>query len=64
MPVMMKAPRTNRTIANKYIIKFPVLGSPLGVVSFVACLAQETMNHTSGPTKIRSPKSMNEKYFF
>lgn len=64
MPVMMKAPRSNRIIANKYIMKLPVLGSPLGVVSFVACLAQEIMNHTSGPTKIRSPKSINVKYFF
>lgn len=47
------------------MIKVPVRsGSPFGVESFVACLAQETINHTRGTTKIRVPKSINKKYSF
>lgn len=47
------------------MIKVPVRsGSPFGVESFVAFLAQETINHTRGTTKIRVPKSINKKYFF
>jgi hypothetical protein len=39
-------------------------GSSFGVESFVAFLAQETIHHTRGTTKIRVPKSIKEKYFF